>query len=425
MAGKEDQQHLHKYEDPTERARAIFAGDPSKAMDILHEVTGEKQINDDDMPVDGELNENESVFEESRAQSETNDAQKLQNLRSELLSQEEPEEDFHLEESGEAETEPSQDDSFVSGLARKGSSAVSNILSHLPTSKKADIAGPVEDEQQAALSTLPENQMRQLEGIAQDLLDKTSQGPASLIDQDVIAMLQKLPAQKQDKFFRLILTKNGWRALNAENKEVGARAALRASVAETATALAKMAEEDMERKVFLTFVDNLRDSIGPEKLEMFCQENGLEVPEEGTEAETLLLLRINAVALGMSRYRETLTQQVIKVTQGRARMEGDIAMSKMHAEMLPALINAKKYENPLQQKLWQQKVGHTSAMIMGTVGAFASGIVVGALGGVYYGGEAAWEGVTKRLGKGIKNAAQGTSNFVSDRVSGFKDWANH
>lgn len=272
-----------------------------------------------------------------------------------------------------------------------------------------------------SLQTLPTAQQTQLNAFSKELASKFEDGASSLVDQGVMAMLQRLPQAGQDKWWKLILSgREGWKALAAEGKETAARAKLRSSIADTAITIANLGEEEMEREVFQTFISTLKRSMGEEGIQTFCEEHDMEIPPEGSQAEKILLLRIHSANLGLARYREALRDQMVKYTHEKASIEGATAMSRMKAEMLPVLIEAKKIEYPLQQKRWFQKVGHGSALFVGTFTSIASGVVIGGLAGAWYGSEEALDSAKKRAGKSINSAGKWVGDKADDIGKGFK-----
>jgi len=135
------------------------------------------------------------------------------------------------------------------------------------------------DEQEHALNTLPEVQKKELNAFSKELSAKFADGASSLVDQGVIAMLQRLPKSGEDQWWKLILSgREGWKALAAEGKETAARAKLRSSIADTAITIANLGEEEMEREVFQTFISTLKRSMGDEGIQVFCEEHNMDVP---------------------------------------------------------------------------------------------------------------------------------------------------
>lgn len=235
---------------------------------------------------------------------------------------------------------------------------------------------------ESGLTSLPENQQAQLKGISQDIVNRISEGPSSLIDQNVIEGLTKLGPTAETSFWKLMLSPSeGWKALTAMGQEAKARAKLRSSVAQTQVTLAKIAEEDMDRKVFASFIDHLRTELGPQ-MQIFCREHQTQVPQEGTQAEIITLLRMHSALFAMANYREALQDQMIKWTREKAKQEGDIALSLQRAAMLKQLIKAREEEYPEKQKAVAQKSAHIAATGTGAVTSFATGVVLGAAGGV-------------------------------------------
>jgi len=112
---------------------------------------------------------------------------------------------------------------------------------------------------------------------------------------------------------------------------------------------------------------------------------------------------------------------MVKYTHEKARVEGETAMSKMKAEMLPTLIAAKKAEYPLQQKRWFQKVGHGSSLVVGTFTSIASGVVVGGLAGLWYGAEEGLENAAKRTDSKVKSAGRWVGNKAGQFGQSIKD----
>lgn len=267
------------------------------------------------------------------------------------------------------------------------------------------------EEQEKTLNTLPEKQQAQLNSFSRELVDKFADGASSLVDQDVMGMLQRLPKAGQEKWWKLMLSgREGWKALAAQSKEIAAGAKLRNSIADTAITLANLGEEEMEREVFISFISTLRNSMGETGIQTFCNEHGLDMPEEGTVGEKMLLLRIHSANLGLARYREAIRDQMVRYTKERAKLEGETAMSRMRAELLPALIEAKKEENPLKQREMFQKAGHAGSMVAGTPVAFVSGAVGGVLSGAFYGFEHGWL-TTRNIFKG---RADWTKNTIQN-----------
>ena len=184
-------------------------------------------------------------------------------------------------------------------------------------------------DQNAGLSpSLPQNQQDALDRIDQGLVDRISEGPSSLIDQLVVGTLQNLTRAEMPRARELLFTpRAAWQTFSALQKEKNAQASLRNTVAETALGMAKLAEDDMKAKVFGIFINNLRKTYG-DSIQVYCEEHGIPAPQEGSNAEQLLLIRINSTQLGLAKYKERMTIQWEKFAQQRADLEGQIAMSE-------------------------------------------------------------------------------------------------
>lgn len=321
-----------------------------------------------------------------------------------------------------------QEDASIEPEILEGNIQISNTQDEMQPA-------PVLDEQDRALSTMPADQVTQLKGISQELLNSIKEGPSSIIDQDVIGLLQKLPTEHQLTWWEMVLSpRQAIAQLNAEGEERKAKSTIRASVATTALTVAEYAEQDLKSKIFRSFVGQLRKTYD---IELFCRENGLDVPEEGSLQESHLLLQNHFAWLAQAKRQVEIQKQIELYVAEKVRLQGEIAMAKMRTELLPALIQAnlqkdtgisevkarelpalikaREEEFPLQRKATGQKAGHYVGMATTAIFAGLAGGVVGVFGGVAI-GSAEVIGWTARRLEEVKAKASEAMDELKARI---------
>ena len=214
--------------------------------------------------------------------------------------------------------------------------------------------------------------------IDQDLTSRLAKGPSSLIDEQVLAGLNRLQ-DRNPSFTALQLIANpvaGIGVLSAFWGEAMAYASARKTVSQAVQKQVKWGELDIQRDMAIHYMDTLKGSLG-HMLPQFCSDQGIDIPPANSIAEFQTLLKLNLAVVGVAKYEQLLQGQMDQLLLTRTRIEGRLANSEINSQLLPHLIKSQEQSFPLVETAIHQTVAHKSALVSGAIGATIFGAVVG------------------------------------------------
>jgi hypothetical protein len=234
-----------------------------------------------------------------------------------------------------------------------------------------------------------------------NILSDWSRGASSIVADRVRKELETLPEELKmpiGVFFTSPGAAIAELSAQAKRKEMTAESHLQ--VTHAAADIAEMAATETRREVFEAFIRTLNSTYGS-KIEQYCQEQGIILPDKRSFDYQLLLIRINSYQHAIMETRAQTDENMSQFIKTRINLEGRVNFAKLQNLYLPE-VNAQEAEMQNLQIDGTFKTASNGGIRLGSaifgaiggfVGAGATGIILGALAGIIKTGRAMFKKV--------------------------------
>lgn len=172
-----------------------------------------------------------------------------------------------------------------------------------------------------------------------------------------------------------------WTRLQARARRAQAEAQIERTLSQAAQYTARMVGSEVEREAVLSRVGKLREQLR-RQLEVFCEEQGLPIPEPYSREEAYCLHLLSAYFVSLAEAEEAVAKQASALARRQIALEGKRAEAALDSKMLPELMDTLLQVDPLIEIFQRERVRHRGALVVSSVIAALGGVFWGAVEGV-------------------------------------------
>jgi hypothetical protein len=137
----------------------------------------------------------------------------------------------------------------------------------------------------------------------------------------------------------------------------------------------------VEQEAILARVGKLREQLH-RQLVVFCNEQGLPIPEPYSREEAYCLHLLSAYFVSLAEAEESVAKQASSLARRQIALEGKRAEAALDSKVLPELMDILLQVDPLVEIFQRERVRHKGALMAGSVIAAVGGVFWGVVEGV-------------------------------------------
>lgn len=172
-----------------------------------------------------------------------------------------------------------------------------------------------------------------------------------------------------------------WTRLKARAGRIQAEVQIEHTLSQAAQYTARMVGSEVERDAVLSRVGKLREQLR-RQLEVFCDEQGLPIPEPYSREEAYYLHLLSAYFVSLAKAEEAVSKQASALTRRQIALEGKRAEAALDSKVLPELMDTLLRVDPLIEIFLRERVRHRSALMASSVITALGGFIWGVVQGV-------------------------------------------
>jgi hypothetical protein len=172
-----------------------------------------------------------------------------------------------------------------------------------------------------------------------------------------------------------------WTRLQARARKVQAEVQIEQTLSQAAQYTARMVGSEVEREAVLSRVGKLREQLR-RQLKVFCDEQGLPIPEPYSREEAYCLHLLSAYFVSLAEAEEAVAKQASALARRQIALEGKRAEAALDNKMLPELMDSLLQVDPLIEIFQRERLRHRGALMTSSAIAALGGVCWGLVEGI-------------------------------------------